>query len=99
MITFPRIDRMNTPSSHSEPEPPGKHIEIEFATDLTNCDRPSIGLGYSEEHFHSLIENVSDTIAMINAQGIICYVSPSVERMLGYRPDELLGKSAFDLIY
>jgi PAS domain S-box-containing protein len=36
---------------------------------------------------------------MLNADGVICYVSPSVERMLGYKLDELLGANAFSLVH
>jgi PAS domain S-box-containing protein/putative nucleotidyltransferase with HDIG domain len=45
-----------------------------------------------EQRFRSLIENASDLIAVLDAQGTIRYESPSVERLLGYRPEELIGK-------
>ena len=56
-------------------------------------------LRHSEEHFRSLIENASDVITTLDGDGTIRYVSPSVERVLGYRPDDLSGKSTFDFVH
>jgi PAS domain S-box-containing protein len=53
----------------------------------------------SEEHFRSLIEHSSDIITIISRDGTITYESPSLERVLGYKPDELIGKNAFELIH
>src|SRR3990170_4349624 len=53
----------------------------------------------SEEYFRSLIENVSDVITVIDSAGTILYESPSIERLLGYKPEELLGRSAFELVH
>jgi len=54
-------------------------------------------LGKSEEYFRVITQNASDIIFTVNELGIITYVSPSVERIVGYRPDELLGTNTFDL--
>ncbi|MCL6435304.1 MAG: PAS domain S-box protein [Leptolyngbyaceae cyanobacterium HOT.MB2.61] len=50
----------------------------------------------SEEWFRSLIENALDIITVLDEAGIIRYVSPSVERVLGYKPEDLVGQVAFD---
>ncbi len=42
-----------------------------------------------EEHFRSLIENASDVITTLNDEGMICYESPSVKRMMGYESEEI----------
>jgi len=46
----------------------------------------------SEEHFRALIENTSDIITVTSDDGIMHYVSPSIERVLGYSPEEIVGK-------
>jgi diguanylate cyclase (GGDEF)-like protein/PAS domain S-box-containing protein len=46
-----------------------------------------------------LVEYSSDIMAILEENGILRYVSPSVERVLGYRPEDLVGKSAFDYIH
>lgn len=52
-----------------------------------------------EDYYRSLIENSSDVIMVINADGTIRYRSPSHQRMFGFTTDELIGKSAFDHIH
>jgi len=53
----------------------------------------------SEEHFRSLTENASDIVTILGDDGILRYVSPSVERLLGYRSSELLGRNAFEFMH
>jgi PAS domain S-box-containing protein len=44
-----------------------------------------------EEHFRSLIENALDLVAIAQPDGVIRYASPSHQRILGWRPEELVG--------
>ena len=53
----------------------------------------------SENRFRALFENSSDLITILGADGTLKYESPSVTHILGYRPDELVGKNAFDFIH
>ena len=53
----------------------------------------------NEHLFYSLIQNSSDIITILNEDGIISYESPSVKRLLGYAPDELIGRNSFKLIH
>ena len=53
----------------------------------------------SERLFYSLIQNSSDIITVVKEDGIISYESPSLERVLGYAPDELIGRNAFELVH
>src|ERR1043166_2828827 len=50
-----------------------------------------------EHHFRSLLENALDIIVMLNPDGIFLYAGPSV-RVLGYTPEDLLGKNLFDFV-
>jgi PAS domain S-box-containing protein len=56
-------------------------------------------LQHREEHFRSLIENTSDIIAILDAEGRISYLSPSTARILGYARHAVLGKPAFDFVH
>ena len=60
--------------------------------------RALLNLKRSEEHFRSLIENALDIILVLNADGTFHYVSPSV-RVLGYKPEELIGKNLLSYVY
>jgi PAS domain S-box-containing protein len=59
--------------------------------DLTDRKR----LQASEERFKTLIENGTNAIALLDMQGVCLYVTPVVERILGYTPDEFTGTNAF----
>jgi PAS domain S-box-containing protein len=56
-------------------------------------------LGESEKRFRSLVQNASDITTVLDADGIIRYESPSIERLLGYRPEDLVGQNAFDYVH
>ena len=53
----------------------------------------------SEDYFREITENSSDVIIITESNGNIKYCSRSVERYLGYKPEELTGKNAFNFIY
>jgi PAS domain S-box-containing protein len=52
-----------------------------------------------EHLFYSLIQNSSDIITILKEDGTISYESPSLKRVLGYAPEELIGRNAFELIH
>ncbi len=52
-----------------------------------------------EVYFHQLIQNSMDIIAATDAEGIIRYHSPSVERILGFSPGERIGQTTFELLH
>jgi len=53
----------------------------------------------SEEHFRSLIEKALDLVAILDENGVYRYASPSHEQASGYRPDELIGRQAFEFLH
>ena len=53
----------------------------------------------NERRFRALIEHAYDVVLLSSAEGTILYASPSVQRMLGYAPEELIGRSGFDLVH
>jgi PAS domain S-box-containing protein len=65
--------------------------------DITERKRAEEALRESEEKYRLHFEHVSDVIYSIDPDFRILSVSPSVERILGYRPEELIGKPFQDL--
>jgi PAS domain S-box-containing protein len=53
----------------------------------------------SEERFRALIENSSDFILLADAAGIVCYLSPSADRIIGAAAHELIGRHHTELIH
>lgn len=46
-----------------------------------------------------LLENTSDVLKAVNDSGIILYVTPSVQQLLGYLPEEMVNKKAVDFVH
>jgi PAS domain S-box-containing protein len=53
----------------------------------------------SEWRFRSLIESTTDVITIVLPDGTISYVSPSIERALGVRPDERMGANVTEHVH
>jgi PAS domain S-box-containing protein len=67
--------------------------------DITDRKRADQALADSERYHRALIDQALDIITIIDADAVMRYLSPSVERVLGYRPEELVGQRAFELIH
>src|SRR5437588_1175100 len=77
----------------------GKRFFTGIARDIRDRKRAEEALQRSESYLRALIENASDIITVLNPDGTRRYVSPSIERSLGFTPDELVGKDAFALVH
>jgi len=49
----------------------------------------------SEERFRHLITNTPDIVWQTDEQYIFVYVSPQIEKIVGYKPEDLIGRSSF----
>ncbi len=49
-----------------------------------------------DEHFHVLVEHSSDIITVLSRDGTIRYQSPSIRRVLGYAPEDRIGRNVFE---
>lgn len=67
--------------------------------DVTAQRRVQQALRKSEERFRSLVQHSSDIITVLDGFGTITYLSPSIEHLLGYSADEMMGQNPFDLVH
>jgi PAS domain S-box-containing protein len=56
-------------------------------------------LRQSDVRLRNVFEHSSDLIGIANPDGTIRFVSPSCERMLGYHPEELVGKNMMEVVH
>ncbi|MBI5868338.1 MAG: PAS domain S-box protein [candidate division Zixibacteria bacterium] len=66
--------------------------------DVTLRRRAECALQASEEYHRALIDNTSDIVLVLNSDGTIRYLNSSVQRVLGYSPEELVGRHFKDVI-
>ena len=82
------------------------HDEVNFLQSVANIlglaieqSQTESELRASERYFRSLIEDTNDLIAVIDLEHRYQFVSASVERILGYKVEELVGRSTLDLCH
>jgi len=66
--------------------------------DLTESDLAHERLVRSEAQYRLLADRASDIIATYDLNGLVTYISPSVEATLGHRPQDLVGTPVLSLI-
>ncbi|WP_050184192.1 PAS domain S-box protein [Domibacillus robiginosus] len=67
--------------------------------DISKLKQVQAELRDSEERYRLIAEHSYDMIKVIDSNGIITYASPSHQKILGFKPDELIGKRLFDTIH
>ncbi|MDP4196137.1 MAG: PAS domain-containing protein [Bacteroidota bacterium] len=67
--------------------------------DITSLIKTEERLKKSQEYYRSLIENALDIKSILNREGHFLYVSPSVEKTLGYKASEFIGKNIIKYIH
>jgi PAS domain S-box-containing protein len=67
--------------------------------DITRRKRAEEALRDNEARFRLLAEKMSDLVCLHEPDGRYLYISPSCRRLLGYEPEELLGKDPYNLFH
>jgi PAS domain S-box-containing protein len=83
--------------------PAGWLLTIRDITSQVQAEQDSLEsqktIKQSEEKFRSLVENISEAIFFVDRQGIISYISPAIEQILGYKAEQMIGQPYQSFIY
>jgi PAS domain S-box-containing protein len=77
---------------------PGRDEHVAFIVDISERKRSEEALRESEAHVRRLLDTAHEGIWTLDLQGHTTYVNPRMASMLGYTPEEMLGRSAFDFV-
>jgi PAS domain S-box-containing protein len=72
---------------------------VGIVTDVTAERRARLLLKESEERSRAIVENSLDVIAVIDPDGTVRMVSPSVYAVAGRRPEDVVGRSVTDFVH
>jgi PAS domain S-box-containing protein len=71
---------------------------LELAVPLTERKAAEEAVRESQDRYRNMIEVTSDFIWEMDTQGRYTYCSPQSERLWGYKPEQLMGKTPFDMM-
>jgi PAS domain S-box-containing protein len=96
-----------SPADRAEPKPLGAEMDFfrqynevlfrKLEKKMLDLEVAHRKLKCLEEQYRLSFENVTDIVWTINCDFQILKMSPSVEKLLGYKPGELIGRSVVDL--
>jgi PAS domain S-box-containing protein len=72
---------------------------VKEATEHARLREAEIEMARREKYFRTLTENSLDILCIISREGNLLYNSPSIENVLGYKPEEVLGENAFSRVH
>ncbi|MBF0634671.1 MAG: PAS domain S-box protein [Nitrospinae bacterium] len=76
----------------------GRIVRLEIATDITKRKLAEEALANSEKKYRQLVENLMEGIWVTDKDGFTSFVNPSMARLLGYSPGEMIGKHIFSFM-
>ena len=65
---------------------------------LLGIDPPGESLATGDDRFRLMIESSYATVIHVDCSGVVRWISPSLERMLGWLPAEWIGRSVSDFV-
>jgi diguanylate cyclase (GGDEF)-like protein/PAS domain S-box-containing protein len=71
---------------------------IAIIADISDRKQIEAALQESKERFRNLVETSSDWVWEVNENAVYTYASSKVRDLLGYEPEEIIGKTPFDLM-
>jgi diguanylate cyclase (GGDEF)-like protein/PAS domain S-box-containing protein len=78
---------------------PGRWHAVGICVDITERKASEAAVVANEARFRALVQHGGDIITIADARGGMLYVSPAIERALGYTPDDFVGTAVFAYLH
>jgi len=69
---------------------------LAIARNISERRQAEQALKLSEEKYRHLVENINDVMYTVDTQGIVTYISPVIEKISQYKPEEIIGRKFTD---
>jgi two-component system, sensor histidine kinase and response regulator len=77
----------------------GMPMVVAYSRDINDRKRLQERMKKSEEYYKSLLRGSSDLVTVIDESGALIFASDSVQKILGYRLDEVIGQPIFSYFH
>jgi PAS domain S-box-containing protein len=77
----------------------GRMVRFELAIGIHDHRVAEEALQESEKKYRQLVENIREVIYATDPKGIVTYVSPAIEFMIGFLPSEIVGRHFSEFIF
>jgi PAS domain S-box-containing protein len=94
------VERVTRSKAHCERDQTGA-VSALFGVfqDVTESVEAAQQIAESERRHRILADRATDIIITYGVNGLVSYVSPSIERVSGHRPEDVIGRPVTDLIH
>ena len=78
----------------------GRPLEVVAVTrDVSQRREVERRLAESEEMYRNLLDNISEAVYKTDTDGTLLFISAGIERVIGYKPDEVVGRNFIEFIH
>ncbi|HEX7503565.1 MAG TPA: PAS domain S-box protein [Acidobacteriota bacterium] len=78
----------------------GRPLEVVAVTrDVSTRREVERRLAESEEMYRNLLDNISEAVYKTDADGTVLFMSAGIERVIGYKPEEVVGRNFIEFIH
>lgn len=92
------IDITNRKIAEAALQKAREELEQKVAERTAELTQVNDDLRESEEKFRSLVEVISDCVWEADERGVYTFISAKVKEVIGYEPEEIIGKTPYDLM-